>query len=47
MTARDKEALLLICLGNSQKFAAEKMGISQQAVNRHLKKIKNILQKGV
>lgn len=47
LTQQDKTILVLIEKGLSQVEAALILGISQQAVSKHINKIKNILKKGL
>ncbi len=45
-TQRDKEVILLSCMGRTQEEIASTLGISHQVVSRHLIKIKNFFEKG-
>ncbi len=46
-TTRDKEILLLACIGYTQNEIAVKLHISQMSVYRHLHKLKKLLKRGV
>jgi len=47
LTLRDKEILLLLSFGVTQAEIAQQMGLAQQNVSKHLKKIKKIFQRRV
>lgn len=47
LTERDKEVLALLCTGLNHREAAEFLGIAQQVLSRHVKKVRNFLKRGV
>ncbi len=47
LTKRDKEVIALLCVGLNHRETANIMGIAQQVVSRHVKKIRKFLKRGV
>lgn len=47
LSVKDKEVLLLLSRGLNQQEAANLLGVSQQAISKHMKKIKLFLKKGL
>ncbi len=46
LTKRDKEVITLLCAGLNHRETANIMGIAQQVVSRHVKKIRKFLKGG-
>lgn len=47
LSRKDKEVLLLMARGLNQQEVANLLGVSQQAISKHMKKIKLFLKKGL
>lgn len=47
LTERDKEVLVLLFTGMNHREAAEFLGIAQQVLSRHVKKVRKFLERGV
>lgn len=47
LTERDKEVLVLLFTGMNHREAAEFLGIAQQVLSRHVKKVRKFLKRGV
>lgn len=47
LSRKDKEVLLLLARGMNQQETANLLGVSQQAISKHMKKIKLFLKKGL
>lgn len=47
LSVKDKEVLLLLSRGLNQQEAANLLGVSQQAISKHMKKIKLFLKRGL
>lgn len=47
LTERDKKVLVLLCKGLNHREAAEFLGIAQQVLSRHVKKVRKFLKRGV
>ena len=47
LTERDREVLVLLFTGMNHREAAEFLGIAQQVLSRHVKKVRKFLERGV
>ena len=47
LTERDNEVLVLLFTGMNHREAAEFLGIAQQVLSRHVKKVRKFLKRGV